>query len=101
MNAKFLSYLIKRLFMANAKTKVAAAVLKPGFKELKDSVDPDTFGAAPILGLKGPVFIGHGSSSPLAVKNSLALAVRSVEADLTGRVAAALADAATAEGGKA
>ena len=92
---------MKRMFMASAKTKVAAAVLKPGIKALKDSVDPDTFGAAPILGLKGPVFVGHGSSSPLAVKNSLALAVRSVEADLTGRIAAALADAEEAKAGKA
>ena len=79
---------MKKLFMASAKTKVAASVLKPGFKALKDSVDPDTFGAAPVLGLKGPVFIGHGSPSPLAVKNSIALAMRSVESDLTGQIAA-------------
>ncbi|MDO4400879.1 MAG: phosphate acyltransferase PlsX [Coriobacteriia bacterium] len=88
---------IKKLFMASAKTKMAAAVLKPGFTELKDSVDPDTFGAAPVLGLKGPVFIGHGSSSPRAVKSSLALAVRSVESDLTGKIADALVAAAEAD----
>ena len=88
---------IKKLFMASTKTKMAAAVLKPGFTELKDSVDPDTFGAAPILGLKGPVFIGHGSSSPRAVKSSLALAVRSVESDLTGKIANALVAAAEAD----
>lgn len=82
---------LKRMFMGSMKTKLAAAVLKPGFKQLKDSVDPDTFGAAPVLGLRGPCFIGHGSSSPLAVKNSIDLAMRSVEADLTGRIAAALA----------
>jgi len=92
---------IKRLFMASTKTKMAAAVLKPGFKELKDSVDPDTFGAAPILGLRGPVFIGHGSSSPLAVKNSLGLAVRSVEADLTGKISSALAEQAATSKGEA
>ena len=92
---------MKKLFMASAKTKMAAAVLKPGFKQLKDSVDPDTFGAAPVLGLRGPVFIGHGSSSPLAVKNSIGLAVRSVEKNLTDEIAAALADAAVDESVKA
>ena len=91
---------MKKLFMASAKTKVAASVLKPGFKALKDSVDPDTFGAAPVLGLKGPVFIGHGSSSPLAVKNSIALAMRSVESDLTGQIAA-IADAGESGAAKA
>jgi fatty acid/phospholipid biosynthesis enzyme len=55
------------------------------------------FGAAPILGLNGPVFVGHGSSSPLAVKNSLGLAVRSVEADLKGKIANALMEARQAE----
>ena len=85
---------LKKIFLASTKTKVAAAVLKPGVKQLKDSVNPDTFGAAPVLGLRGPVFIGHGSSNPLAVKNSIALAVRSVEADLTGKIAEALANAA-------
>ena len=89
---------IKKLFMASAKTKMAAAVLKPGFTELKASVDPDTFGAAPVLGLKKPVFIGHGSSSPLAVKSSIGLAIRSVEADLSGKIAAALAEAAVQDG---
>lgn len=88
---------MKRMFMASTKTKLAAAVLKPGFKQLKDSVDPDTFGAAPVLGLNGPVFIGHGSSSPLAVKNSLGLAVRSIEADLTGKISSALAAMQRAE----
>jgi glycerol-3-phosphate acyltransferase PlsX len=88
---------MKRMFMSSAKTKVAAAVLKPGIKELKDAVDPDMFGAAPILGLNGPVFVGHGSSSPLAVKNSLGLAVRSVEADLKGKIANALMEARQAE----
>ena len=88
---------MKRLFMSSAKTKVAAAVLKPGFKELKDAVDPDMFGAAPVLGLNGPIFIGHGSSSPLAVKNSLGLAVRSVESDLKGKISNALAQAQQAE----
>ena len=84
---------MKRMFMSSTKTKLAAAVLKPGFKQLKDSVDPDMFGAAPVLGLRGPLFIGHGSPSPLAVKNSLALAIRSVESDLTGKIATALANA--------
>lgn len=92
---------LKHVLMANTKTKVAAAALKPGLRELKAQVDPDTFGAAPVLGLRHPVFIGHGSSSPLAVKNSLALAMRSVDSGLVDRIASALSQGdAAADGGR-
>jgi hypothetical protein len=85
----------------SAATKIGGALVKPGIKALKDSVDPDTFGAAPVLGLRGPVFIGHGSSSPLAVKNSIGLAIRSVEQGLTEKIAGALTAADADENAKA
>ncbi len=89
-----------RVLMASPEAQKAAAVLMPSIHQLKSSIDPDTFGAAPVLGLRKPVFIGHGSSSPLAVKNSLALALRSVESGLSEKITAAFeveAQAASSE----
>lgn len=77
-----------RILSSSPEARQAAAVLMPEIHALKSSIDPDTFGAAPVLGLRKPVFIGHGSSSPLAVKNSLALALRSVESGLSDKIAA-------------
>lgn len=92
---------MKKTFMSSLLAKLAAGILKPGMKKLKDSVDPDIYGAAPVLGLRGPVFIGHGSSGPLAVKNSLSLAVRSVQSGLTDRIAQTLEHSAFASSAEA
>jgi glycerol-3-phosphate acyltransferase PlsX len=76
---------------ATAVTKIAAAVLKPALAGLKDRLDPDELGAAPLLGLKGLVLIGHGSSGPRAVASALRVGAQTVRQDVTGRVATALA----------
>ncbi len=62
---------LKDAMMKNFITKIAALIIKPGLKELKDSVSPDTYGGAPLLGIKGACIVGHGSSSALAVKNGI------------------------------
>lgn len=62
---------LKNVMMKNLLTKIAALVIKPGLKELKDSVSPDTYGGAPLLGIKGACIVGHGSSSAFAVKNGI------------------------------
>jgi len=45
--------------------------LKKDLKELKDSINADTYGGAPLLGLKGLVVKTHGSSKRTEVKNSI------------------------------
>ena len=43
-------------------------------------------GGSPILGVNGNVIIGHGVSSPLAIKNMLNLAVQLVESDISNKI---------------
>ena len=38
--------------MSSAKTKLAALALKGDLQKLKDSIDPDTYGGAPLLGVE-------------------------------------------------
>ena len=42
--------------------------------KVKKNLDYSEYGGAPLLGVKKPVFICHGSSPPLAIKNALKLA---------------------------
>jgi glycerol-3-phosphate acyltransferase PlsX len=69
-------------------------------------MNPDTYGAAPLLGVDGPAWICHGGSSPYAIKNALRLASRSIDEGLVGALAesltrnAELSAAAKANGGK-
>lgn len=73
--------------------KLAAAVLKPALTGMRARLDPDELGAAPLLGLKGLVLIGHGSSSARAVASALRVGAQAVRQDVVGRVADSLAEA--------
>lgn len=88
--AKTLLGQVKDAMTASAATKVAAAVLRPSLVRLKDQLDPDAVGGAPLLGIAGVSIIGHGSSGPRAVAAALDVAARAVRGDLTGRIASAI-----------
>ena len=74
--------------MKNLATKVGALTLAKGIGELRDSVDPDNFGGAPLLGVKGSCIIGHGSSSELGILNGIAISAKIARSDLNDRIAA-------------
>jgi len=81
----------KGALMSSPVNKVAAVVLKPSLGALRDKLDPDSHGAAPLLGLNGLALIGHGSSSPRAVASALRVGAVAVRAGLVGSIASALA----------
>lgn len=62
----------------------------PALASVRDKMDWETYGGAQLLGVKGSVFIAHGSSTRRAICNALVLARDSADQDLPGRVAAAL-----------
>jgi glycerol-3-phosphate acyltransferase PlsX len=82
----------KRALTASAVSKVAAAVLKPSLEGLRDKLDPDVHGAAPLLGIQGLALIGHGSSGARAVASALRVGAVAVRGGLVERVAAALGE---------
>lgn len=71
--------------------KVAAAVVAPSLKRLKDRLDPDNYGGAPLLGVNGVCIIGHGSSGATAVTNAIHVAAHAARGGLTARIATAVA----------
>jgi glycerol-3-phosphate acyltransferase PlsX len=56
---------------ANLISKLGALLVKPALKPLKAMLDPNEIGAAPLLGVNGLVFIGHGRSDADAVAGAL------------------------------
>ena len=58
-------------FTRNLWRKIGAGMLYGAIKELRRKADPETYGGAPLLGANGIVIIGHGSSSPHAVRNAI------------------------------
>lgn len=55
-------------------------LIKPAMGSIKKLMDPGEEGAAPLLGVKGLVFIGHGRSDAVAIKNAVRVAKQAVEA---------------------
>lgn len=67
-------FFLKGIFMKNIFTKIATLVLKSGLHMLKDKLDHNEVGGAPLLGLNAPVLKTHGSSNRIAFKNSILFA---------------------------
>jgi glycerol-3-phosphate acyltransferase PlsX len=65
-------------------------LIRPAARRLRARLDPDTYGGAYLLGLRGLVVIAHGNSSATAIANAIRLAARGVDHDVVGRLAARL-----------
>jgi len=72
--------------------KLGGALIKPALKGIKSMLDPSEEGAAPLLGVNGLVFIGHGRSDALAVKNAIRVAHEAVQADVLASIKTAIED---------
>jgi len=57
-------------------------LIKPALKGIRKMMDPSEEGAAPLLGVNGLVFIGHGRSDANAIKNAVRVAKNAVEAEI-------------------
>jgi glycerol-3-phosphate acyltransferase PlsX len=58
-------------------------------------LDPAEVGAAPLLGVNGLVFIGHGRSNAYALVNAIRNAKKAVEADLLNAIQEAVKEQLT------
>jgi glycerol-3-phosphate acyltransferase PlsX len=87
--AKLITDVLKQELMGSLRTKIGALLAKPAFMKLKGLMDPADVGAAPLLGIDGLVFVGHGRSDARAMLSAIRTARQAVESDLL----AALRDA--------
>ena len=78
---------------ASVRGKLGGALIRPATRALRERLDPETYGGAYLLGLKGLVVIAHGSSSRRAVANAIRLAAKGVEHDIVARLAEEMPDA--------
>ena len=85
--AKMLFGELKGVFKRNALTGLAALAVKGGLSQLKQSVSADTYGGAPLLGVKGACLVGHGSSNETAIKNGVLMAAKIVRTGVSELIA--------------
>ena len=69
---------------------LGGALVTPALKGIKKLMDPSEEGAAPLLGVNGLVFIGHGRSDANAIKNAVRVAKNASEAKVLGSIQMAI-----------
>ncbi len=64
---------------ATLRGKVGGLLIRPAARRMRARFDPDTYGGAYLLGLRGLAVVAHGNSGRRAIANAIRLAARGVE----------------------
>jgi glycerol-3-phosphate acyltransferase PlsX len=89
--AKAVSKWLKAEIKGNPLRLCGAVLANGAFKALKEKSSYETYGGSPLLGVNGVVIIAHGSSTALAVRNAIRVAMETVENRVNSRIQDALA----------
>lgn len=90
---RFFSTMLKEELQANAVRATGALLSKGAFNALKERINPERYGGAPLLGLNGNIFKAHGSSNRRAIKSAIVAANEMVKADMNLHIEADIARA--------
>jgi glycerol-3-phosphate acyltransferase PlsX len=77
---------IKDFASKSITNKVKGAMALPALKGVFKDFDYQEYGGVPVLGVNGISIVGHGKSSPLAVKNMILRAKELVESELVSKI---------------
>ena len=83
----------------SARGKLGGLLIRPAARGLRRRLDPETYGGAYLLGLRGLVVIAHGSSSRTAIANAITLGAQGAAGKVVERVAARLEEEVAAAPG--
>jgi len=70
----------------NALRKTGALLSKGAFRSLKQRINPEQFGGAPLLGLNRNIIKAHGSSNQNHISGAIKIALDLVQHDMIGQV---------------
>ena len=84
----YLLTLLKNEMGNSLRAKLGWALASDAVSGIARRTDWSEYGAAPLLGVRGGCFIGHGRSNSKAVRNAILRAVEFCEADLSNKIGA-------------
>ncbi|HXA80565.1 MAG TPA: phosphate acyltransferase PlsX [Opitutaceae bacterium] len=84
--AGFVSAILKNELRAGPLRMIGAAFSRGAFRALKKRINPERYGGAPLLGLKGDILKAHGSSNRHAIKSAIHAASEILKADMNHRI---------------
>ena len=74
------------------RARIGGLLIRREARRMRDRLDYRVYGAAPLLGLQGTVYIGHGSSDVRAIANAIRTADGAVAAGIVDALRAAAAE---------
>lgn len=83
---KMFGTVLKTELKRTVRTKVGALLAEPALKASIKRVDPEEFGGALLMGIKGICVISHGGSRARGVKNAIRVAKEAIQADVLGKI---------------
>ncbi|WP_420594712.1 phosphate acyltransferase PlsX [Deinococcus sp.] len=81
---------IREALTSSTRAKLGGLMVRNAVRAVADKMDPATYGASILLGVRGLSFIGHGSADARAVKNALLRASRAQQSQLIARLSESL-----------
>jgi glycerol-3-phosphate acyltransferase PlsX len=80
--ASLMTRMLREQIRAGLVTTLGGLLAQPAFRRVGRLLDPSEYGAAPLLGIDGLVFVGHGRSNAHALVSAIRVARQAVEAGL-------------------
>jgi glycerol-3-phosphate acyltransferase PlsX len=87
--------MLKEELTATPIRKAGAWIARAGLRRIAERLNPDVYGGAPILGLRGWVFKVHGSAKRTSVRYAMRQATRCVQLQLNSTLVSDIATAST------
>lgn len=66
--------------------KLGALLVRPALRRVRRKLSYETYGGAPLLGLRGNCIVAHGRANRTAVRSAIQTAVAEVREDVVGRI---------------
>ena len=74
------------LLRRNVMNLLGTALLAPSLRGLRRRFDYETYGGAPLLGVRGNCIYTHGRASRKGIKGAILTAISEVDHDVVGRI---------------
>ncbi len=84
--ARLVRDLLRESLMSTVTARAGALLSRRAFKDFKKRLDYSEYGGAPLLGVRGPCIIGHGSSDERAIMNGIRVAAEFAHANVNERI---------------
>jgi phosphate acyltransferase len=81
---------LRRVAANSLRARVGALLMRPSLRAIADRTDYRRYGAVPLLGVDGAVFVAHGRSDPRAITSAIVTAARATERGMRDTLAASV-----------